>query len=405
MIATPTAPDDRNSTLDALHGLALFGVILADLPLYGSPLLRELGIAPAGPRSVLDAMARTAVILFAQTKFLTIFSILFGVSLAMLERRAQKSGQPFLGPYHRRLAALFALGLVHTVFVWHSVLLLYVPCAWIAARLQRLSSEKILRVSIVCLVLGAIAPAFAGGLPHPWLEGAARSAFALSRQEATIFAAGTWIDVATLRLSEFIALYAPLALGLFGLRTLAMMLLGVYLFRAGFFDETGGARDRLRAAFRCGLAFGVPLQALSILAPRWMGGAFAPAAMAARWLCAYFGGFALAFGYIGGIALLGLRRPPRAAHRVLATIGRASLSGYLLASLAAALVFYPFGFGLYGRIGSAECAAIALILFSALVVLGAFWLARFKFGPFEWLVRAASYGRFPSMRLDPRADP
>jgi uncharacterized protein len=87
-----------------------------------------------------------------------------------------------------------------------------------------------------------------------------------------------------------------------------------------------------------------------------------------------------------------------------AAIGRMALTNYLLQSIVLGCIFYGYGFGLLGRIGSAVAASIGMAIYSAQVQLSRLWLRYFRFGPFEWLWRSLAYGRRQPMRLV-RIDP
>jgi uncharacterized protein len=75
-----------------------------------------------------------------------------------------------------------------------------------------------------------------------------------------------------------------------------------------------------------------------------------------------------------------------------------ALTNYLLQSIVLGLVFYGYGFGLFGRIGSASAACIGIALYAAQVWMSRQWLNRFRFGPFEWLWRSMSYGKWQPLQ-------
>jgi uncharacterized protein len=51
-----------------------------------------------------------------------------------------------------------------------------------------------------------------------------------------------------------------------------------------------------------------------------------------------------------------------------------------------------------GRIRPITGFAVAVACFAAEVFLSTLWLARFRFGPAEWLWRALTYGHMPPLR-------
>ena len=60
-------------------------------------------------------------------------------------------------------------------------------------------------------------------------------------------------------------------------------------------------------------------------------------------------------------------------------------------------LFYAHGMGLWG-IGRAAQVGIALGLCALQIALSHWWLARFQYGPVEWVWRALTYLSWPPMR-------
>jgi uncharacterized protein len=84
--------------------------------------------------------------------------------------------------------------------------------------------------------------------------------------------------------------------------------------------------------------------------------------------------------------------PGRVAIRLLAPLGRVSLSAYLLQSVAFTGVFYFHGLGLYGKLGFPALLALAVCFWFLELLVARLWLQRFRSGPAEWLLRRMVYG-------------
>jgi uncharacterized protein len=108
--------------------------------------------------------------------------------------------------------------------------------------------------------------------------------------------------------------------------------------------------------------------------------------------------------YMGAVVLLAQRPVWRIAMSPLASVGRMPLTNYLMQSLIATTLFYGYALGLYYRIGPAVGVVIALAIYAVQVAYSAWWMARFRFGPMEWLWRTLTYGKAPAM-LAPAAPP
>jgi uncharacterized protein len=76
-----------------------------------------------------------------------------------------------------------------------------------------------------------------------------------------------------------------------------------------------------------------------------------------------------------------------------------ALTTYLTQSIVCTLLFYSYGLGWYGSVGFTGMFLITLILFACQMAASTWWLARFRYGPAEWLWRTLTYGRAPEMRV------
>ena len=112
------------------------------------------------------------------------------------------------------------------------------------------------------------------------------------------------------------------------------------------------------------------------------------------------GVLALAFVYLGVLVLLFHRSATwRRRLGYLAPVGRMALTNYLTQSVLYLVLFTGVGFGLYGDVGPAWCVALALIIFASQMAFSAWWLARYRFGPAEWVWRTLTYGQLQPMRI------
>jgi uncharacterized protein len=74
-----------------------------------------------------------------------------------------------------------------------------------------------------------------------------------------------------------------------------------------------------------------------------------------------------------------------------------ALTNYLFTGLVAAFIGFSWGLGLYGKISVSASLLLVLIIFSIQVLAGRWWLARYVFGPAEWLWRSFTYGILQAM--------
>jgi uncharacterized protein len=72
-----------------------------------------------------------------------------------------------------------------------------------------------------------------------------------------------------------------------------------------------------------------------------------------------------------------------------------ALSNYLAHSILAAILFY--GLGYFAKIGRAELYLVVAAFWAFNIAFSLAWLGLFRMGPFEWLWRAATYGKWPPL--------
>ena len=84
---------------------------------------------------------------------------------------------------------------------------------------------------------------------------------------------------------------------------------------------------------------------------------------------------------------------------VLAPVGRMALTNYLLQSIVCTLIFYGYGLGYFEQLPRAWQVPFVLVFFALQVAFSHWWLARFRYGPMEWIWRGCTYGRRPPMRV------
>jgi uncharacterized protein len=118
-----------------------------------------------------------------------------------------------------------------------------------------------------------------------------------------------------------------------------------------------------------------------------------------------FGAPALALFYMSGLTLLSQNTAWQKRMAPLAYAGRMAISVYLMQTLICTLLFYGYGFGLYGKVGAAGGILLTVIIYVLQIPFSVWWLNRFRFGPVEWLWRSLTYGKLQPMKWTERPLP
>ena len=108
----------------------------------------------------------------------------------------------------------------------------------------------------------------------------------------------------------------------------------------------------------------------------------------------------LAGGYCAGILVALQRDWGKRLFGPFGVVGRMALTNYLAQGLLYAFVLFGVGPGLAlaGKIGSFTVLLTCLAFFAFQIVFSQWWLARYRFGPMEWLWRWLTYGTRPPFR-------
>lgn len=171
----PTGPTaatpERIDLLDALRGLALFGILLADILCWSG-----WGMATDAQR--LDWGGADAVVwqyrfhhLLVESKFYSLFSLLFGVGFALQIERLVRRGHDGLRIYRSRVLVLLGIGLVHSYLVWDGdILTLYALLGPLLPAFHRWSLRALVVAGVLLVMMvplaGKAAFAAIGLAPH-----------------------------------------------------------------------------------------------------------------------------------------------------------------------------------------------------------------------------------------------
>ncbi|MGH9556094.1 MAG: hypothetical protein ACRD2Y_09770, partial [Terriglobales bacterium] len=105
-VLAPVTASERLDEVDLLRGWALLGILLVNMNFFAWPIftifLKRQWENPA------DLWAEIAISFFAQGKFYTLFSFLFGFGFSIFLLKGERQGRSALGVFARRLLVLMA---------------------------------------------------------------------------------------------------------------------------------------------------------------------------------------------------------------------------------------------------------------------------------------------------------
>lgn len=415
-MATGASGDgDRIASLDFIRGIAVLGILASNIVVFARPNEARRVVALVHEMTWTEWLPWFVNYIFVDGKLRSMFAALFGVGLVVFIERARARGAAARWLQVRRLFWLALFGYAHYVFLFEGDILFEYACVGLFALWAVFWKPRYLLVLaflVICadtylsgtfiwpgvvderqvLALPADAPDRISYEDH-W-QGR-RDAIA---QESQVMANGSMGDILAYRFADSSGWLGPVqALQFAAFQYLPMMLIGAALYRLGFFS---GAWDRRRMLF-WGWA-GIIVSAIAALAMGlWL--------MREGWgfdhtFFVFYGPVAIlrlpmTLGYLAVLVALAPQLVPTRIGQRLSATGRMALSNYLGMSIVMAFIFQGWGLGLYDRFNRLEQWGFMLFGFALMLLWSKPWLARFRFGPFEWVWRCLTYWRlFPLKR-------
>jgi uncharacterized protein len=367
----------RQITLDFIRGLAILGILLLNINGFGLPSAAYLNPAWQGVPSFGDALSWALLDLLAQSKFLTLFALLFGAGLQMLLPRGKRWIQA-------RLTWLVIIGFIHAVMLWEGdILLAYGIVGLIAWRMIReVPSTRSLFNTGIMLYLVGVGVLLLFGLissptpTHTWLPGAAEI------QYEAAWKVGGGLEAMRNRLDHLSSML--LALGAqYGWQLAGLMMIGASLMRNGWLRGAWSRRHYRRTA-----AILLPLGWLIQLPATWLQWHLE---WSYHWTAFYLqmprdlaapftslGYAALCFGFWPQLAQLKITQ-------AICCVGRMALTNYLLQTLLCTTLFYHLG--LFQHFSRSQLLLLVAPVWLVNLLLSTLWLRYFRQGPLEWLWR------------------
>jgi uncharacterized protein len=404
MPRTPTPPSERFLALDVLRGFALSGVFFINFA-YGDTKI----VQPSEITHGWNAVASWILVTVFEDRFWPLFSLSFGVGFSLLLLRSERRGEPFLGPYLRRLAALFVFGwLCDVVLQGIPILNRYAIGGLALLPFVRASNQTVLCWSVGLLLLSVVdAPVVSryqhGQLAQHRLELEQRSGRSAVEQEERQAAEAEQAEDQFFNTARYIPLIrhdtAVLARWVLSfsfyvsreVQIVGVFLLGLCVGRAGILTEPERHRRLLRTVAITGVVVGLISWSVYQLITGWSRGSSLWIELLQRFdYTAFYLSSALCYG--ATVVLLVLRPGIRRLLMPLAHTGRLALTNFLMQFVLGFIVFSRFGLGWGDRLGTGGRFALVLVVFAVQVWFSGWWLRRFRFGPAEWLWRLATYG-------------
>jgi uncharacterized protein len=398
----PIAPRERIQEIDFVRGFALLGILLVNMAIFRSSIF---GMTLEQPNSggTLNVIAKGFVYFFAEGKFYSLFSLLFGFGFSIFLLKEQTQRVVMDSFFKRRMLGLLLFGLVHAFLVWSGdILISYSLIGFMLIAFKRVSIKGLIKWSVGLVVFILLFQILIFGLVElvsnlPDMDFVleqfhkVEETFAQNAQLANEAYSGTnYLAMVGVRVKELAQQYSGFIV-LFP-SILAMFLVGLALGKSGKLNSITENKPFFKKMFWITLLLGLPIVALHPY------GVFNYSRLAFDMSGAYhivglfLGSPILALAYFSGGLLLYNRFSSVKLLQMVSSTGRMALTNYLMQSVICTTIFYGYGFGLYGKVDAFQGLILTLFIWGIQLPISHWWLSKYKFGPAEWLWRWITYG-------------
>ena len=392
----PSSLSGRIISLDVLRGIAVLGILIMNIQSFS--MISEAYINPTAYGNLAGINKWVWIIshILADSKFMSIFSMLFGAGVIIFTNRAIEKGHKASVLFYRRMFWLLLFGLTHAYLIWYGdILTSYALCGSLVFLFRKSSIKTLLIVATVFFTIPILLSIMAGLSIPSWpeqqyVESVGQWLPPAEKVQAQIETyQGSWLTQMPARIEQAVFLQTFLFLWATLWRVTAMMLLGIVLYKLDIITA-----KRSNAYYRrlsiIGLGSGIILTGLGIVLnfnnnwhydySMFFGDQFN-----------YLGSVAAALGFIGIVMMICKSHRFMRFKQIFASVGKMAFTNYILMSIICMFIFYGNGLGLFGIVERWEQVMLVIGIWSTILIISHIWLKHFYFGPLEWLWRTLTY--------------
>ncbi|WP_229379677.1 DUF418 domain-containing protein [Fibrella forsythiae] len=426
----PVEAVERIQTVDLVRGMALLGILMMNIPLFG---YLESGMAAVvkdpGSR---DYFAFAAVGTAFEGTMRALFSMLFGAGMVLFATNKPESidGPSVAEYYYRRLVLLVLFGMLDAYILhWRGdILFMYGLMGMLLYPFRKLKANWLLGVAFACLLIGLyknegwqsnMREARAGYLQAVKLEKSGKKP-----SEKQLEQKANWERIEgrtkpdpkadAKALKEMRGNYASVFRHILPENAgsevwyvyhgawdmLVMMFLGMALLQLGFFSNKLSS-NTYKTIVLIGYGIGLPISWFYVQHTAQMylnpGLAVDTYRISPNALYDLRRGL-LALGHASLLMLVYRSQLVPWLMRALTAVGQMAFTNYLTHSIVCALFFNGYGLGYYGKLAYYQLYYVVFTVWVFQLIISPIWLRYFRFGPFEWLWRSLTYWTPQPMR-------
>ncbi|SFQ00119.1 DUF418 domain-containing protein [Parafilimonas terrae] len=388
MTATlPIEQKDRTIIVDVIRGFALIGVLISNFTSYvdqqtPEPILNSIS-------SSLDRFLMNFNSVFLEWKFMTLFSILFGYGFGLILESLEKRN---INPnffFVKRMFWLFIFGVIHSIFWWGDVLNLYAMSGILLLLFRNKSNKAILSWAVLFML---VLPVFISYLVRNQPETFTTSDI---QELYNRYKLGTLPEIFKFNINFYYRMFIVSGGNLHDIiETLGRFLFGYFLLRIKFFHLV----ETKKSTFNKIALYAAPLMILYFIF-KWL---FMNGTIQAN---QYILSPLLSLGilstttfYVSVLVIAYINFGLNKFFAALQSLGKMTLTNYLMVSASLIILLYGFGFNKLGELSIHIIWLFAFVWLFVEIMFSTYWLKQFRYGPTEWIWRQLTYWKRLQLR-------
>ncbi|MCJ0908689.1 MULTISPECIES: DUF418 domain-containing protein [Mammaliicoccus] len=369
----------RIFSIDALRGFSLLGILLMNILTFAYPYQI---INPFEFFQHQDGAWFKISSLFIIASFYPIFAFLFGYGLSIMYQNSLDKGLNYYPMITRRLLFLLLLGIIHGVFIFYGdILSTYALLGLIAIIFVRLKPQY----TLIALSIGIGIFVLLYLLPMILLKDVTQIESFVGLQELervnNILSSADYVSIIGFNLKYFgMNIANAILVGPFSI--LPIMLFGIYAHQINWFNKIKQHKNLYMVIGVVVLILGLAIKMIQIVLE---------GSVTSQLMSQMIGGPIVALSYIMFFVILCEDQTVRKILTPLQSIGKLSLTTYIMQSIICIIIFYGVGLNYYGKLPVLTIYIIGIVIYCVQLIVSYLYLLRFKQGPLEKLWRKVTY--------------
>ena len=387
-----------------LRGVAILGILLMNIVSFSMVSNAYFLPSVSGDLEGTNWWTWLSLHYLVDTKFMSIFSILFGAGVCIFMERAEAKAHAQWKLQLSRMGWLLVIGLLHAYLIWYGdILVSYAVCGVVVAFMRRWKPSTLF---VIGTLVTFVIPIGFGLLMYWTMQFWPEKELLMMQQSADLMSPVNQIEIAAYTGSwvDQFGHRGPMALSMQLLNlplfifwhVVGLMMIGVAAYKWNILSATKSVRFYSLMVVLTAL-IGFPLIAIGVWYKQRHGWDVGTVQfLDSNWNLV--GGVFIAFTWIGLVMLVCKIGVLLKVQKAVAAVGRMALTNYIGQSIICTFLFYGHGLGWYNQFQRIELLYVVGAVWIFQIIFSILWLKRYRFGPLEWLWRSATYMKLQPMK-------